>query len=82
MDKVEGSGGRMKKEIIKLGSRMTDPDMKSIRRIVLSINESQLWSVYIGLERLKLVPMLQKGVNRLTKEIYKIGVKKFNWVDM
>ena len=60
------------------------PDLKgeptpSPVRVLLAVDESQLWSLYIGVDRLKLVPTLQKATNKLAKELHSVGVKKYKW---
>ena len=52
----------------------------SERIVQIEVNEKQFWQIYIGLERLKLVPLLQKATNKLAREIHKIGKRHYKWV--
>lgn len=51
----------------------------SKERILLSVDENQLWFIYLGLEHLKLVPQLKVVAGELAKELLKSGVKRYQW---
>lgn len=51
----------------------------SKKRILLAADEVQLWYIYLGLERLNLVPSLNKATSGLAQEIHKLGKKTYKW---
>ncbi len=71
----------MKKEIIRLNTKMGDKDIKGCHRVLLNVGEDQLWSIMLGLERLNLVKRLEKQTVKLAAEVKRVGVKSFNWVE-
>ena len=51
----------------------------SKKRILLAADEAQLWYIYLGLERLDLVPSLKKATDTMAQEIHKLGRKTYRW---
>lgn len=50
------------------------------KRVLLAVDENQLWQMYIGLERNKLLfPILKKANDKLATEIHKLGEKRYSW---
>ena len=56
-----------------------DPIVMSNEKVALHVNEAQLWDICMGLERLKLIPKLQKATQAMAKEIHKFGKKHYKW---
>ena len=44
------------------------------------LNETQLWFIYLGLDRLSLVPELQIGTRDLARRVHKYGGRKYHWL--
>lgn len=66
---------RIKTEIPNLPNEIES----SKKTVFLEADENQLWQLYIGLDRLNLIPVLQKATKKMAREIHKIGVKCYKW---
>lgn len=57
-----------------------DKYITSKKRITLSVTSDQLWYMSLALNRVKsLIPRLKEGTEKLSKELFKIGVEKIGW---
>ena len=54
----------------------------SKKRVLLAVDENQFWMLFLGLERLNLIPRLQLPTNKMAKEIHKLGEETYGWVKL
>ena len=47
--------------------------------VFVAVDENQLWSIYTGLEQLKLIPVLKTATDKLAKAVLTRGKGQYKW---